>query len=289
MGSPISRREFLLTAFGASAAAAATYHGMHRAPSPRPVPLIGISILPQYRSQVPKSKELLKLLADFTAIIGPIWGVNAEFTYLDHPVQTPGVWNFIFAEDQEACAGALAYHDWDPTKSVNPYAIVEVPESLKAWGEVTTAATHELVEMLVDPGCNYWADPTPLTAEDENSATAMLASKLLAFETADPVENAKFVLNGHKVTDFVYPAYFEPWSDGRVDHLGAISAPHQIALGGYQIVRGSTGVSQVVNIGNGPEELHVIASDDPCGGAAPRKRLCHRARRILRKNRLLVR
>lgn len=283
MASPISRREFLLTAFGASAAAAATYHGMRKPPSFVNVPTIAISIYPAFRSLVPSSKELIKVLRAFTDIISPIWGVQADFIALDHPVQDPKIWNFIFAEDDIACEGALAYHDWDGSKGLNPYALVEVPESLQAWGEVTTAATHELVEMLVDPGVNRWLDAVPLSDTDERDPKAMRATKLLAYESADPVENAKFDLLGHKVTDFVYPAYFEPYGKGRrVDHLGAISDPHQIALGGYQIVRDSSGISQVVNVGNGPEErrMRPIEEND-C--AAP-KALCHRARRILAKH-----
>lgn len=283
-----TRREFLSLALGGSAAALVTQRIMRRPVSPRITPTIAISILPQYRASVPSPDKLIRICRKFTDVYGPIWGVNANFIAIDHPIEAPNVWNFIFAEDAQACEGALAYHDWDATKSYNPYALVEVPTILADHGEVTVGMTHELAEMLADPGCNYWADAVPLTDSDISEETALAAAKLLAYETADPVEDPRFAwkIDGFPVTDFVYPAYFEPYPDGRFDHTGAIHSAHEIAIGGYQLVRSTTSVSQVVNIGFGPDQHRVTTSQDPCVNE-PDRRLCHRARRIMSKWRLL--
>lgn len=280
----LTRRDFLSLGLGGTAGALAAYGTESLLAARfkrRPVPTIGVAVYPAYRSQIPSSKELIRTLEEFTAIIEPVWGVHAKFVPLDHPIQAPGLWNFIFAEDDIACQGALAYHDFDPTKAVNPYALVEVPESLADGGvdQVMIAMTHELVEMLVNPGCGYWADATPLSDADTDSATALQAAKLLALESADPVEDTWFKLRGHKVTNFVYPAYFEPWTDGPLDYLGAVSSAHQILEGGYQLVRSTTSVTQVVNVGFGPFQ-RLPHQQAPCGNG---KGLCHRARRILAK------
>ena len=60
-----------------------------------------------------------------------------------------------------------------------------------------------------------------------------------AYESADPVEELSFKVNGIPMTDFVYPAYFEDFhkpGSVRFDHLNKVKRPFQILPGGYQIV-----------------------------------------------------
>ena len=63
---------------------------------------------------------------------------------------------------------------------------------------LSVAASHELVEMLVDPAINMLT-----TGPDPKAA--------YAYEAADPVEaeSLAFSVNGFKMTDFIYPSYFE--------------------------------------------------------------------------------
>jgi hypothetical protein len=276
-----TRRNFLAAAFGASAGALVMQRSMLPRPQRGPTPTIGISIDPAFRSQVPKPKELIKLFEAYTEVLEPHWGVSARFVALDYPVSSAGIWNMIFAEDDLEDEGALAYHDFDPAKSAYPYALIEVPASLADEGNVTGAATHELVEMLCDPGCGYWADAAPLSDEDVHSTSAMRAAKLMGYETADPVQNCPFKLRGHPVSDFVFPAYFDWWTEeqGPMDYLGAITHPHQIAKGGYQIMRDGNHTYQVVNVGFGPVERETGIQNDKTDETWR----CHRFRRILRK------
>jgi hypothetical protein len=89
---------------------------------------------------------------------------------------------------------------------------------------VSVSASHELVEMLVDPAINLMTTgPDPKT--------------MYAYESADPVEELSFKVNGIPMTDFVYPAYFEAFhkaGSARFDQLKKIKRPFQILAGGYQ-------------------------------------------------------
>jgi hypothetical protein len=60
-----------------------------------------------------------------------------------------------------------------------------------------------------------------------------------AYESADPVEELSFKVNGIAMSDFVYPAYFEVFRKAgsvKFDHLDKVSKPFQILAGGYQII-----------------------------------------------------
>jgi hypothetical protein len=206
----------------------------------RPVPKIVVSIDPQFAKDLPKPRELVRVLQKYADLLLPVWGVTAEIV-AGSPEPHPESWNLHFGEDEQELYGAYAYHAWDSTFLPQPFAIVEVPISLDALGEVTSAATHELAEMLVNPGTNYWADVSPA---DVKTATQF---DLLAMEVCDPVQAVAFKLDGHAVSDFVYPAFFEPWRDGRIDYCGALSEARAIAPGGYQIVRTNKGIRDDVN------------------------------------------
>lgn len=193
----------------------------------------------------------------------PVWGVRAELSWSNKP--QAGVWNVGFIDSNENDdPGALAYHNFDPTENGNlPYAVVDVGASLEDMGSIGVPVSHELAEMLADPGCNSWCGPDAFEPGD-GPDTEPTNTKLYALEIADPVERAYFKIDGVEVSDFVFPAYFEPWGvDGPVDYLGAISRPGQIAAGGYQIVRDHDKLSELINF--------------------PQERRCNRFRRIWRK------
>jgi hypothetical protein len=88
------------------------------------------------------------------------------------------------------------------------------------------SASHELVEMLVDPAINLLA-----TGPDQIVT--------YAYESADPVEALGFPVNGIQMSDFVYPSYFEDFRQpGSVqfDQMNQVNAPFQILHGGYQLI-----------------------------------------------------
>ena len=129
----------------------------------------------------------------------------------------------VFLDDADE-PGALAYPDLMPDGL--PLAKVFVKTTLANHDLVSVSASHELVEMLVDPAINLMTTgPDP--------------KLVYAYESADPVEQLSFLVNGIAMTDFVYPAHFEiSHKAGSVqfDRLKKVNKPFQILSGGYQII-----------------------------------------------------
>ena len=178
------------------------------------------------------NKATIALGVDFDALIramqvyvdkyvAPIWATPAKL------VKTTGfkkgAWAIVFLDNADQ-PGALAYHDLTPDGL--PQSKVFVKTTLDDKELVSVSASHELVEMLVDPAINLMTTgPDP--------------KLVYAYESADPVEALSFRVNGIQMSDFIYPAYFEDFhKPGSVhfDQLHKIKKPFQILAGGYQII-----------------------------------------------------
>jgi hypothetical protein len=151
----------------------------------------------------------------------PVWGTPAKLIKSDDFI--PGQWAMVFLDDADQ-PGALAYHDLTPDGL--PLAKVFVKTTLANHDLVSVSASHELVEMLVDPAINMMTTgPDP--------------KLVYAYESADPVEALSFLVNDIAMTDFVYPAYFEVFhkpDSVQFDRLKKVNKPFQILSGGYQII-----------------------------------------------------
>src|ERR1700740_1822229 len=123
--------------------------------------------------------------------VAPVWGTGAKLvkTTAFHP----GAWWMVFLDNADQ-AGALAYHDLTPDGL--PVSKVFVKTTLDDNQLVSVSASHELVEMLVDPAINM------MTTGPDPKAT-------YAYESADPVEESSFPVSGIQMSDFVHPSYFE--------------------------------------------------------------------------------
>jgi len=153
--------------------------------------------------------------------VAPVWGTPA--TLVKTTDFQPGAWAMVFLDNADQ-AGALAYHDLTPDGL--PEAKVFVKTTLDNNDLVSVSASHELVEMLVDPAINVMT-----TGPDRTT--------VYAYESADPVEALSFDVSGIQLSDFVYPSYFEDFHQpGSVlfDQMNQVEAPFQILAGGYQII-----------------------------------------------------
>jgi hypothetical protein len=153
--------------------------------------------------------------------IFPVWGASAKL--IKTTGFQKGAWAMVFLDNADQ-PGALAYHDLTPDGL--PEAKVFVKTTLADKQLVSVSASHELVEMLVDPAINM------MTTGPDPKAT-------YAYESADPVEELSFAVNVIQMSNFVYPSYFENFhKPGSVqfDHLNKVTKPFQILSGGYQIV-----------------------------------------------------
>jgi hypothetical protein len=156
-----------------------------------------------------------------TQHVVPVWGTPARLVKSKGFVK--GAWAMVFLDDADE-PNALAYHDLTPDGL--PVSKVFVRTTLQNGDLVSVSASHELVEMLVDPAINMMT-----TGPDPRL--------VYAYESADPVEELNFKVNGIPMTDFVYPAYFENFhkpGSVRFDHLNKVNKPFQILAGGYQMV-----------------------------------------------------
>jgi hypothetical protein len=176
-------------------------------------------------TKTPLGVKLDDLIAAMQAYVNlhvaPVWGAPAKL------VKTTGflkdAWAIVFLDDADQ-SGALAYHDLTPEGL--PLSKVFVRTTINNGDLVSVSASHELVEMLVDPAINLMSTGPDLKT-------------MYAYESADPVEALTFKVNGIPMSDFVYPSYFEIFHKPgavRFDHLGIVKKPFQILAGGYQIV-----------------------------------------------------
>src|SRR5882762_1757956 len=153
--------------------------------------------------------------------IVPVWATPAKLVKSNDFIK--GAWAVVFLDDADQ-PGALAYHELTPDGL--PISKVFVRTTLQNGDLVSVSASHELVEMLVDPAINLMTTgPDPTT--------------IYAYESADPVEALSFAVNGVDMSDFVYPSYFEDFHKAgsvKFDQLDKVTEPFQILAGGYQII-----------------------------------------------------
>jgi hypothetical protein len=88
---------------------------------------------------------------------------------------------------------------------------------------ISASISHEVLEMIVDPN-----------AHDYSFNGQRL---LFAREVCDPVSSRTYLIRGAgklvAVSDFVLPAYFNPFARRPFDHLDALKAPFTLDHGGY--------------------------------------------------------
>lgn len=199
------------------------------------------------------NKATVDLGADFDSLISalqryvdehlaPVWGTPAKLVKTTKP--RGNAWTLLFVDtanalrkiraDLEKIFGKNIVNEIEAYHLVNgrPVALVFVKNVLadrtvpRIRDKISLAASHELAEMLVDPGNNLWS-------EDGNG-------RLYAYEVCDAVEAKYFRVNGLAMTDFLYPAYFERFhkpNSAPFDHLKKVKHPFHILKDGYAPVR----------------------------------------------------
>ena len=157
---------------------------------------------------------------------GPVWGLDADLTFVAKGGQPPqGSWWLALLDDSDQ-AGALGYRDL--TDEGLPMGKAFVRADLQAGTQWTVTASHELLEMLVDPDIN-------LSAYVQKDGGSML---LYAYEVCDACEAdaVGYKIGDVLVSDFVYPAWFESFRSPGSTHFDftkQISKPFDLLPGGY--------------------------------------------------------
>lgn len=132
--------------------------------------------------------------------------------------------------DNPDVPGAGGYHD----EGENGIPYIKVFNLDRGIDGTSVTLSHEYIELSQDSAANKWAD----TADGSD----------VAWELCDAVEGDIYIIGGVQVSNFVYPAWFDPKSgpDEKFDHLGLLKAPFTMTPNGYMIVRTEEGkISQV--------------------------------------------
>ena len=181
-----------------------------------------------------------QLQQDFVAI----WGYPAKL----YETKTPKAddWQVVFLDDADT-ANALGYHDI--TKNGQPISKVFVKTTLAAGEKISATTSHEVMEMLIDPGAQLWAQGANGT--------------FYAYEMCDAVEDTEYEIDGVAVSNFVHPSFFESWHAPRsaqFDHLKLVAQPFQTLRNGYQIVSNGTVAKEI--FGSRPKMRHFLEVED---------------------------
>jgi hypothetical protein len=152
----------------------------------------------------------------------PAWGLRARLVFGTGPKRAMKV----VLKDVSDEAGDLGYH------FVRGYPVTYVfaKDDLEAVGEFTSTLSHEILEMLADPGVNLYALGF-VRGKGKKKSKAWVS-----YEVCDAVQNETYSIEGVKVSDFVLPEWFEPeHADGamKMDFLAAVNGPFELASGGY--------------------------------------------------------
>ncbi|WBO62520.1 hypothetical protein [Streptomyces camelliae] len=165
----------------------------------------------------------------------PIWGQTpTPVVYAaDEEEAPPGAWCIAIMDDADQ-ADALGWHTEEQGDVI--YGRVFARPVLDNGGAVLTGPltvssvlSHEVLETLVDPHVNLWADAGN--------------GEAYALECCDAVESDSYPVDvlgvGRvSVSNFCSPHWFDPRAakGEKFDFLGKVTAPFQMSKGGYVVI-----------------------------------------------------
>src|SRR5579872_879395 len=157
------------------------------------------------------------------------WRVTATVRYLPDPRRIPvGVWPVFLVARLPPDEGGVHLD-----KKNQPYALVEATRKSADW---TIDASHETIEMLVDPSGNRLQTSRAIEIKGHGVQDAQGQFEYLV-EACDPCQGNQYAytIDGIAVSDFITPHFYDPVvSPGtRYSFGGHILRPRQILPGGY--------------------------------------------------------
>jgi hypothetical protein len=169
--------------------------------------------------------------------VATAWGIKHPLlvTVKADPLGYP----FFLVDTIPEAPGALAYHFVQDNGI--PAGKIAVSTTLAAHESVSSATSHEAVELQCDIFCASWSYSNRLHC-------------LVATEACDPVQSDTYTIptagGAIEVSNFVTPYYFTEDALGEpLDHLGTVKETFGIAKGGYQIRMQGGAVSNVFGEG----------------------------------------
>jgi hypothetical protein len=155
------------------------------------------------------------------------WGVDADVELVERGRHDTRAWLLTIVDGWKE-AEDDGWHEL--TSHGQPLGKVYAGKAILEDGGWSTAASHELLEMLADPDISLAA-----LVHGEGW------TRLYAYEVCDPVQDDRwsYEVAGVRVSDFVLPSWFESFRaprSTRFDHVGACVRPLQVLAGGYATI-----------------------------------------------------
>ncbi len=148
---------------------------------------------------------------------GPCWQVAAQLIGVAPGEPIPaGAWTVTITRHAGSDQQSGFHLDHDGL----PFATIEFADD---W---SLAASHELLEMLVDPlGEHLRPGPAPTDQADVH----------FLVEVCDPCQERThaYTIDGVTVSDFLTPAYYEPGTASPCSFTGSVKHPFEVLPGGY--------------------------------------------------------
>jgi hypothetical protein len=211
--------------------------------------------------------------------LGPLWNVQATVLALPDPKQIPsGVWPVFLVAKLPPGEGGVHLD-----KKNQPYSLVIGTPDSDDW---TIDASHETLEMLVDPAGNRLQTSRAIAIAGEGVEDTTGQFEYLV-EACDPCEANQYAysIDGIAVSDFITPHYYDPVTTAgtRYSFGGNIERPRQLLPGGYIsfIDTKAEEVEQILFLGDAPE-LRVLG---PASGLSLRAFVDNRTMADVQKSR----
>jgi hypothetical protein len=214
------------------------------------------------------------LNVQMTRDVPQFWGVSATVSYGPDPSSIPqGTWPVQIVDSLPDNEGG--YHQ---TYLSQPYAkVINTPGS----DEWTIDASHETIEMLVDPYGSRLQASTAIWIDSNGQIVDVGGAKFeYLVEACDPCEanELAYAIDGIWVSDFITPSFYDPvvTPNTRYSFTGALTAPRQIFPGGYiswldpqsdqmmQILCVNPGAPQLKSLGPPPATMSLREFVEAC-------------------------
>ena len=238
------------------------------------------------RSAAVGLRDLIKVAAALnvqaTRDLQNIWNISATVTALADPESIELGVLPIFIVDDVGQDGATGLHLTDHKQ---PYALVDAGPT---W---SLTASHECLEMLVDPSGNRLVSSSAITAAGGKVQDVTTEKFEYLVEVADPSEDPAnaYMIDEVLVSDFYTPHFFDPVvSPGvRYSFTGRIKRPREILPGGYiSWLNPATGTMQQLRWFGKPEVIELPGHPGQSGRGTLRGFVDENTRPPLRLSRL---
>jgi len=155
----------------------------------------------------------------------PLWGWRAKLVYKPAKVPKRTMQIIVMGQDDD---DELGYHFIEGVPVAHVFTI---DGDGKPIANYSVTLSHEVLEMIADPGVNLYALGHYFAKDRPKKREAFVA-----LEVCDPVQETVYDKDGVSVSDFVVPEWFEPErkrGSMSFSFMEAVDAPFRLAPGGY--------------------------------------------------------